>query len=296
VPEVISPPAPAEAPFDFRQSLQVSDAQIEAVRALFENFVRSLSESLSLTLRVGVTGTLAGLEQTTFGALAETISAPATILCFRVQPHAGYTLVSVSPSLVAPILDCMLGGNGKIVFALEREVTDLEQSMLEGFFAKVAQELGKAWQPVAPIDFHFTCVETTPQASGKIAAGDAVIQVAADLRIGENEGRLDVIVPALTLKSLRPKSESRSEARKSVSRDLEDAIRQKLADGLKLELDCALVGASIRLNDLLNLKPGDLIDTGIPCDGAATILVNGVSKFSGEVTVDGPVQSVVIRS
>jgi flagellar motor switch protein FliM len=65
---------------------------------------------------------------------------------------------------------------------------------------------------------------------------------------------------------------------------------------LKLDIDCALVGSSIRLRDLLKLKPGDLIDTGIGCDGAATILVNGVPKFRGEVTVEGDAQAVVIQA
>ncbi|HUI80493.1 MAG TPA: FliM/FliN family flagellar motor switch protein [Bryobacteraceae bacterium] len=294
--KVSSPGAAADVPFDFRQSSQISDAQLEAVRALHEAFIHRLCESLSVNLLVEVSGTLAGLEQAVFASLAETISTPASLLCFAMQPQEGYTLVEVGPSLVAPILDCVLGGSGKITFALEREITDIEQAMLEPFFGIVAHELREAWQPVAPIDFRFAGVETTPQASGRIAAGDAVIVVAADLRIGENEGRIHVVIPALTVKSLRQKFEPRSEARKPVSRDVEHAIEEKLAAGLKLNLDCALVGSSIRLQDLLNLKPGDIIDTGIACDGAATILVNGIPKFSGEVTVEGALQAVVIQT
>ena len=297
MPEVTpQPDSPAEVPFDFRQSSQIPEAQVEAIRALHEIFIHGLAENLSVNLQVEVSGALSGLEQTSFGALAETLSSPACLLCFTMQPHEGTTLVEVSPSLIAPILDCFLGGTGKIVFGLEREITDIEQAMLEGFFGIVGQELREAWQPVAPIDFQFAGVETAPQASQKIAPGDAVIVVAADLRIGENEGRIQVVIPAITIKALRQKFEPRGETRKSPSRGLEQAIQEKLAAGLKLELDCALVGAGIRLHDLLKLKPGDVIDTGIACDGAATILVNGIPKFSGEVTADGAIQAVVIQS
>ncbi|HEV3334501.1 MAG TPA: FliM/FliN family flagellar motor switch protein [Bryobacteraceae bacterium] len=284
-----------EVPFDFRQSSQIPETQLEAIRALHETFVHHLCESLSLTLRVEVTGTIAGLEQTTYGELAENLAAPACLLYFTMQPQEGSTLVDVSPSLVAPILDCVLGGNGKIVFPLEREITDIEQAMLEEFFGILAHELREVWKPVSAIDFQFASVETTPQVTQRFAAGDPVILIAADLRLGENEGRVSVAIPAFTLKLLRQKFESRSETRKPASRDKEQAVLEKLATGLKLDLDCTLQGSNIRLCDLLKLKTGDVIDTGIACDSPVTILVNGVPKFSGDVTVEGATQAVVLR-
>lgn len=298
MPEVTSPPAgiAADVPFDFSQSSQIPDAQLDAIRSLHETFFHHLSESLSLTLRAEVTGSIAGIEQITFGALAESISTPACLLYFTMQPHQGNTAVEVSQSLVAPILDCVLGGSGKIVSPLDREITDIEQAMLDGFFGILAHEMREAWKAVAPIDFQFDGVETAPQTTQRFAAGDAMILVAADLRIGENEGRLNVAIPALTLKLLRQKFEPRPESRKSGSRDPAPAIQEKLAAGLKLELDCALMGSSIRLRDLLKLKEGDLIDTGIACHSAVAILVNGVPKFSGAVTVEGNTQAVVIQA
>jgi len=298
MPEVTSRQADAAAgvPFDFRQSAQIPDIQLDAIRVLHETFIRNLGESLSLALRTEVAGAIVGIEQTSFAALTESISTPACLVYFTMQPHEGSALIEVSQSLIAPILDCVLGGTGKIDFAFDREITDIEQSMLDGFFGILAQELCDAWKPVAPIAFEFDGVETVAQASHGFAANDMVILVAVDLRVGEKEGRLNVTIPALTLKLLRQKSEPRPEARKSGSRELEQAVQEKLAAGLKLDLDCALVGSSIRLRDLLKLKVGDLIDTGIACDGAATILVNGVPKFCGEVTVEGATQAMVIQA
>jgi flagellar motor switch protein FliM len=298
MPQVNSPGAGASAgiPFDFRQSGQIPAAQLDAVRVVYENFVRNLCESLSLALRVEVSGVLAGIEQSSFAAFAESVSTPSCLLYFTMEPHAGSTLIELSQSLVAPILDCVLGGSGKIDSPLDREVTDIEQAMLDGFFGILAHELREAWKPVAPIAFQFDDVETAPQASHRFSAGDSVILAAADLRVGETEGRVNVALPALTLKVLRQKLEARPEVRKSGSREFEHAIQEKLAAGLKLDLDCALVGSNIRLRDLLKLKVGDLIDTGIACDGAATILVNGVPKFCGEVTVEGTTQSVAIQA
>ena len=297
MPEVTSQHAGAASaiPFDFRQSGQIAEAQLDAIRVLHETFIRSLCASLSVALRTEVAGAVAGVQQSSFAALAESIATPTCLVYFTMQPHEGSTLIEVSQSLIAPILDCVLGSNGKIDFGLDREITDIEQAMLDGFFGILAHELREAWKPVAPVAFEFDGVESTPQ-THRFAAGDSVILVATDLRVGEKEGRLKVAIPVVTLKLLRQKFEPRSEARKSGSRELEQAIQEKLAAGLKLDLDCTLLGSRISLRDLLKLKTGDLIDTGVACGAPATILVNGVPKFRGEVTAEGNRQAVVIQA
>jgi len=298
MPEVNPPEAgaPASVPFDLRQSGQVPQTQLDAVRALHETFLGNLCESLSLLLRTEVTGTLAGVEQVPFSVLAESIGTPACLVYFTMQPHEGNALVEVTQPLIAPILDCVLGGSGKIDFALDREITDIEQAMLDGFFATLGQELREAWKAVAGLEFAFSGVETTPQNTRGFDPADSVILVAADMRIGDKEGRLHLAIPSLIVKVLRQKFEPQPETRKSGSPELEQAIQEKLAAGLKLRLDCTLLGSTIRLRDLLKLKPGDVIDTGIACDDVVTIMVNGLPKFCGEVTVEGPKQSVVIQA
>lgn len=297
MPEVTAPQpgATASVPFDFRQSVQIPEAQLESIRILHEAFLRNLFASLALLLRTNVTGSLAGVEQTSFGELAEAIATPACSLYLSMQPQEGATLIDVSQSLVAPILDCVLGGNGKVDFGMDREITDIEQSMLDGVFALLAHQMREAWKPLAAIDFQFDGVETSPQASQRFAAKDPVLLLAADLHVAETDGRLQVAIPASILKLVRQKSEPRAEARKAISQSEEHAIQAKLAGGLQLDLECVLVGANIRLRDLLQLKDGDLLDTGIACESPATILVNGLPKFRGGVTVDGEKQAVVIQ-
>jgi flagellar motor switch protein FliM len=232
------------------------------------------------------------------------------MLHFTTQPHEGSILMEVNQSLVAPILDCVLGGDGKIDSDPAREITDIEKHMLEEFFHLLGRQLKEAWKPLAPVSFAFNGVETNPALSRRLGRDEAIVAVVLELHIGEKAivavvlelhigekaGMVNLAIPAITLKLLGSKPDPQATASKPGSSETAAAIKERLSAGLKLNVECALVGSNIRLRDLLNLKVGDLIDLGIPCDGAAAILVNGVPKFNGEVTVADTRQAVVIHS
>jgi flagellar motor switch protein FliM len=283
-------------PFDFRRSGQIPQSQLQALEFLHEELVRNLSSSLSLYLRSDVSGQLMSMEQSSFGKLVDSLPSPTCLLHFTTQPHEGSILLEVNQSLVAPILDCVLGGDGKIDSDPAREITDIEKHMLEEFFHLLGRQLKEAWKPLAPVSFVFNGVETNPALSRRMGRDAAIVAVVLELHIGEKAGMVNLAIPAITLKLLGSKPDPQATVSKPGSSETAAAIKERLSAGLKLNVECALVGSNIRLRDLLNLKVGDLIDLGIPCDGAAAILVNGVPKFNGEVTVVDSRQAVVIQS
>jgi flagellar motor switch protein FliM len=286
----------AAVPFDFRRSGQIPQSQLQALQFLHEEFVRNLSSSLSLYLRSDVSGKLISVEQSSFGKLADSLPSPTCMLHFTTQPREGNILLEVNQSLVAPILDCVLGGDGKVDSDPAREITDIEKHMLEEFFHLIGRQLREAWKSLVPVSFVFHSVETNPALSRRMGRDEAIVAVAVELHIGEKSGMVNLAIPAMTLKLLGSKSDPQAMGPKPGSGETAEAIKERLSAGLKLDVECALVGSNIRLRDLLNLKVGDLIDLGIPCDGIAAILVNGVPKFSGEVTVADSRQAVVIQS
>jgi flagellar motor switch protein FliM len=286
----------AAVPFDFRGSGRIPQSQLQALQFLHEEFVRNLSSSLSLYLRSDVSGQLMSVEQSSFGKLADSLPSPTCMVHFTTQPHEGNILLEVNQSLVAPILDCVLGGDGKIDADPAREITDIEKHMLEEFFHLLGRQLRETWKPLAPVSFAFNTVETNPALSRRIGRDEAIVAIAIELHIGEKVGKVNLAIPAITLKLLGSKSDPQITAPKPGSGETAEAIKERLSASLKLDVECALVGSNIRLRDLLNLKIGDLIDLGIPCDGTAAILVNGVPKFNGEVTVADSRQAVVIQS
>jgi flagellar motor switch protein FliM len=297
-------PAPEEqtagdvsaVPFDFRHSNRLPNSQLALIRALHESYVRILTSSLSLYLQSYVSGSIVNIEQSSYGDFSDRLESPTCIIFMSMHPYEGYGTMEVNHSLLAPVLDKALGGNDKIHTELDREITEIEKGMLEGFFQIISHDLTQAWKTVAPISFAFHTVETDPHLSKRIARTEAIVVIGIELRLGEKVGVANLVIPSITLKRLRHNLDPDATTRRSGSSATEAAIKQKLSDGLKVDVACGLVGSSIRLRDLLSLKPGDLIDLGVACDHRGTVLVNGAAKFNGEVVTDGSKQSIVLDS
>lgn len=284
-------------PFDFRHSNRLPNSQLSLIRVLHESFIRILSSSLSLYLRSFVSGNVVSVEQLSYGDFSEGMQSPTCIMYLSMLPYEGYATVEVNHALIAPILDYVLGGNGKINTELDREITEIEKSMLDGFFRIIPRELSEAWKSVVSITFAFDSLETEPQLSNRIARSEAVVAIAMELRIGDKVGTVNLAIPSITLKMLRHKFDQQSTTRKTGSSETEAVIKQGLSDGLNVDIDCAVAGSGIRLKDLLNLQTGHLLNLGIPCDNRATLLVNGVAKFKGEIiALEAHKQALVIDS
>jgi flagellar motor switch protein FliM len=278
--------------FDFRHSNRLPNSQLSLIHVLHESFVRTLTSSLSLTLRSFVSGNVISVDQMSYGEFSSRMPSPTCIIYLSMLPYEGYAAVEVNNA----ILDHVLGGNGKIDSELDREITDIEKGMLEGFFRIIPHDLTEAWRPIASIGFAFDCVETEPLLSNRISRNEAVVVIAMELRIGDKMGKVNLAIPSITLKMLRHKFDQQSTTKRAVSPETEAAIKQKISEMLKVDVDCALVGSRIRLSDLLNLQVGDLVDLGVEFDRKGSLLVNGVPKFRGEVIVEGSKQALVIES
>lgn len=287
---------PSCVPFDFRRLDRIPKSQLSTIHFLHETFVRTLSASLSVYLRTYAAGNLISVEQLPYGEFAENLSSPTCIGCLSMEPYDGWLLVEVNQALLAVILDHVLGGNGKMRSSLDREVTDIEQDMLEGFFRIIAHDLAEAWKPIAPLRFAVDKLETTPQLSNRIARNEAVVAVAMELRISDNAGVVNLAIPSITLKAMRQRFDQQSSAQKVGSQVTAMAIRKKLTRELMLDVECALSGASIRVRDLLGLETGDVLDLGMPLDSAVAALVNGLPHFEGELVANGQRTAMVVRS
>ena len=85
------------------------------------------------------------------------------------KPYEGNAVLELNPALVFPILEMLLGGNGKVSSKITREITEIEQSILDGLLRIILQNLRSAWHSVTNLDFTIeltnrTCAVADPRA------------------------------------------------------------------------------------------------------------------------------------
>lgn len=281
-------------PFDFRRLDRIPKSRVSAIHFLHEAFVRSLSSSLTVYLRSFVSGSLISVEQLPYSDFTETLPAPTCLVYLSMDPYQGHALIEVNPTLVGPILDLVLGGNGKVKTELDREITEVEKLLMEGFFQVVTHDLRQIWKPVAAIGFATTGIETSPQLSGRFVPSEAVVAVAMELRIGENIGMLNLAIPSITLKTIGQRFDLQWTSNRSENPATALAIKRKLARELNVTLECVYSRNTILMRDLLNLSVGKVLTLGPAFDETWDILVNGIPKFKGTVGVSAKNQLSVV--
>src|ERR1700709_1573474 len=117
-------------PYDFRRPDRIAKDQLRSIHLLHETFARSLASSLSAYLRAYVVVNLVSVEQLSFIEFSQGLPSPSCMVVLGMKPFDGSALLEINPALVFPILEMLLGGSGKVTTKLQRELTEIEQSIL----------------------------------------------------------------------------------------------------------------------------------------------------------------------
>jgi flagellar motor switch protein FliM len=272
-------------PFDFRRLDRIPKSQVSAIHLLHEAFVSNLSSSLTVYLRSFVSGSLISVEQLPYSDFATALPTPACLVYLNMDPFQGHALMEFNPNLIAPILDLVLGGSGKTKAEMDREITEVEKTLLDGFFHIVTNDLRETWKPVGDVSFAMSGIETSPQLSGRFVPTEAVVAIAMELRIGETAGMVNLAIPSLTLKTMGQRFDQQWTSHRMENPAIELAIKRKLARDLKMTLECEFSRVRASLGNVLTLSPGDVFVLGPEFDGTVDIRVNGTPKFTGSIGV-----------
>jgi flagellar motor switch protein FliM len=275
------------AAFDFRRPDRIAKSQLRAIHQLHDNFVRNLVSSLSAYLRSYLIINLVSVEQLSYSEFLECLPSPTCIASLGLKPYDGNAVLELNSSLIFPILEILLGGDGKLQFSAQREITEIEQVLLDGLFRLILRDLKEAWTLVTNIDFTIETVETEPQFLQILAPTEAVVAVAVEIRIGDSVGMMNIAMPSIIVKMMRQKFDQQWTLRKSAPTELEQSRILDLIRPASLDSEVMLTGPALLLRDLMNLEEGDVLSFEYPVTRPLDMLLSGQRKFRGEIVNAG---------
>lgn len=269
--------------YDFRRPDRIAKDQLRSIHLLHENFARSLASSLSAYLRAYIAVNLVSVEQLSFLEFTQCLPSPTSLIVLGMKPFDGNAVLEINPALVFPILEMLLGGAGKSLGKINRELTEIEQSILEGLLRIILNDLRTAWGAVANIDFSSESHETEPQLLQFLAPSEAVVAISMDVRIGESAGLMNLGIPSIVVKMLRQKFDQQWSLRKTQASEAQHQRMLKLVRGANVSLEAHLRGPQLSVKELLDLEPGDILEFDYPTSKPLDLTVNGLLKYRGEV-------------
>jgi flagellar motor switch protein FliM len=280
-------PSRRAQPYDFRRPDRIAKDQLRSIHLLHENFARSLASSLSAYLRAYVMVNLVSVEQLSFLEFSQCLPAPSSIVSLSLKPYDGSAILEMNPTLVFPILEMLLGGSGRSSFKVNREVTEIEQSILEGVLRIVLHDLQEAWAPITNIRLAVETHETEPQLLQILAPNEAVVAIAMEIRIGDVAGMMNVGIPSILIKMLRQKFDQQWSIRRSESTEEDRERLYSLIEKSQIKFDARLSGPKLTVEQMLALQQGDVLEFDYPVNRPTNLVLNGRLKFKGSVGTQG---------
>ncbi len=271
--------------YDFKRPERISKDQMRALQTLHETFARNFSAFLSGFLRTIVEVRVASADQLTYAEFIAGLPNPTSFNLIDAPPLDGQLCLEISPLILYPIIDRLLGGANDEVFIPQRPLTLIETRLIQRILNRGMTSLKEAWETVRKIEFKLRDMESNPHIVQIVPPNEVVIVVGFELKLGARAGTMGLCIPFTVIEGLMEEitEQSWSQAGRHRGDDQWGSlIADRLADA-PLELRALLAETTITVEDLHELEVGDVIVTEKHASSPVSVYVGDRAKFLGEI-------------
>ncbi len=271
--------------YDFKRPERVSKDQMRALEALHEGFGRNFGAALSGYLRTIIEVNVAHIEQLTYSEFTHSLPNPTCFNLLKAEQLDGQLCLEISPLIIYPIIDRLLGGSSSELFIPQRPLTQIEQRLVERITDRATQHLSEAWSNLTPLTFSVNDFESNPQLVQIVPPNETVVVVGFELKMGNRAGTMSLCIPYNVIEPIMSKLAAQNWFSYQ-KKDTGDEYLRKLTTNVAnatVQVRALLAQTTITMSDLLSLRVGDLITTEKPAAQDLLILVEGKNKFQGQV-------------
>ncbi len=267
--------------YDFRRPDKFSKDQIRTLQMMHETFARLTTTALSAQLRALVSVHVASVDQLTYEEFIRSIPNPTTLAVVNMDPLKGSAVLEIDPSITFTIIDKLFGGRGEAT-KISRELTDIEQSVMEGIIVRILGNLREAWSNVIDLRPRLGNIETNPQFAQIVPPNDMVVLITLETKIGEVEGMTNLCIPYITIEPVISKLSAQywySSIRKGATDENMNIIQSRLETVL-LPVVAEIGEVEINMEDVMMLHVGDVVklpNTKLSSD--MVLRIGGRKKF-----------------
>ncbi len=278
----LSPRSKPVQVYDFKHPERINKEQLRTLRTIHDNFARLLGTYLSTTLRSLVDVDFASIDQVTFNEYALSLAIPNALYTINLRHLDGKAIIEVSPQLILHMVDRLLGGLGESDNTA-REITVIEQNVVEPIVQNFIHLLNEAWMQVYEVGAELESFESDPQFVQITRSTEALAIIFFDIRIRGITYMLNIGLPYYVLEPILAKLSAQAVLAQTNRKP--DATRSELIrDRLRasyLPVKVVLANTTIKVRDFIELQSDDLIQLEKKTNAPLLIYTGGKPKFVG---------------
>ncbi len=260
-------------PWDLHQAGLLGKEQLHSISQLHESFARNLTSAVSGYLRDKFEVALVAVEQLAYRDFLARFSDVTYYSTFRLPPADASGILHIDLSLAFPVVDLLLGGLGQMPKST-REVTDIEESVLQGIGEVICHELQLVWEPLG-LQVEFERRQSGAQMLRIMPPTEKTLTLTFDVTMTDSRGMLNIAFPSVVSSALLRKLGTDLVYQRARGAAVnQESLRQRLL-GSAVEMELTTPAIPIRLTDLLSLQVGRVLGLRRRIDQPAALRVRG---------------------
>ncbi len=279
---------------DFRQAGQLTKDQVRQITSLHERFAPNLANSLGAYLRVGFQTSLVAVEQLVYNEFLARIPEQTYFATMLLMPIEELGAVQIDLSLIFPMIDLLLGGSGQGIGEI-RDLTEIEQQIIESVVQVLCRELQSTWQMVLPLQFTMGERLQQAQMGAVMPLAGRVLNLSFEIQITDVRGTLNLIFPGVVSNLLLRKLAQQGMTRRlRHSGDAGARLRDRLLDA-RFDVALELRRVPLLIRDVVEMHPGNILPLRHSLRDPMSMPVNGASAFSAIPVSCGSMRGALVQ-
>jgi flagellar motor switch protein FliM len=271
--------------YDFKRPERISKDQMRALQTLHETFARNFGASLSGFLRTIVEIRIAHAEQMTYSEFISSLPNPTSFNLVHAPPLDGQICLELSPLIIYPIIDRLLGGSNQELFIPQRAMTLIETRLIQRILNRGMTALSEAWESIKRIQFKLGDMESNPQIVQIVPPNEVVVVIGFEIKMTNRAGTMSLCIPFNVIEPLVDLLSAQNWFMAGKNRgehQWEKFIAQRLSDAT-LDVSGVLAETTMTIADLRNLEVGDVVATEKPAASPVVLTAGGKPKFLAHI-------------
>lgn len=273
--------------YDFKRPDKFSKDHLRGVQLLFDNFSRLVTSYFSGLFRLAIHSNVVSVDQVTYEEFSSGLPNPCSAAVLEWESLSSNVLINFSPQIALLMVDRLCGGPGNAT-AVSRALTEIETAVLKRVADTMAQILSVTLKEfnIEQHELSVSSIEVNPLfVQQAMAPNDIVMSVVISMKFGAQSGNIAFCLPYVLLEPILPAlsahrwfSKSDQQNNEESNEDVALAIQQ-----VEIPISCRLGGSTLKMSDVMSLKPGDVIELNARTSDFASLHLLGKPKFNVEI-------------
>lgn len=268
--------------YDLANQDRIIRGRMPTLDIIHDRFIRLFRMTLSNSLRKMANISVNSTGPLKFSEFMNSLPLPSCLNILRLDPLRGAAVMVVESKLLYALVDSFFGGSDVPYTKIEgKDFTQIEIKIARRLVMTAINDLEKAWEPVYPLKVGYSRTEINPQFVAIVPPSDVVIATTFDVELEKVSGTIKIVIPYATLEPIKSKlSVGFQSEQLEVDFIWINRIKEKIMQ-TDANLLVRLGAADIKVRDLLELEPGDIIQLNSDATMPLEVLVEGKPKFKG---------------